>query len=85
MTDYWRQQIRSKVTGIKVFSVNQKHIRAPSVILPPKEEQLKIVEYLDEKVQQINKVISLKQEKILELKDYKKSIIFEYVTSKKRV
>ena len=85
MTDYWRQQIRSKVTGIKVFSVNQKHIRATSVILPPKEEQLKIVEYLDEKVQQINKVISLKQEKILELKDYKKSIIFEYVTGKKRV
>ena len=85
MTDYWRQQIRSKVTGIKVFSVNQKHIRATSVILPPKEEQLKIVEYLDEKVQQINKVISLNQEKILELKDYKKSIIFEYVTGKKRV
>jgi len=30
-------------------------------------------------------LIAIKREKIQELKDYKKSIIYEYVTGKKRV
>lgn len=85
LTNNWRHQIRSKVSGIKVFSVNQKYIRATSVILPPKSEQIQIVDYLDEKTAQIDSLISIKQEKIQELKDYKKSIIYEYVTGKKRV
>lgn len=49
------------------------------------EEQHSIATYLDEKTSQIDSLISLKQEKIQELKDYKKSIIYEYVTGKKRV
>lgn len=52
---------------------------------PPLPEQHSIATYLDEKTSQIDSLISLKQEKIEELKDYKKSIIYEYVTGKKRV
>ena len=52
---------------------------------PPLHEQHSIATYLDEKTSQIDSLISLKQEKIEELKDYKKSIIYEYVTGKKRV
>ena len=44
-----------------------------------------IATYLDKKTSQIDSLIALKQEKIEELKDYKKSIIYEYVTGKKRV
>lgn len=54
-------------------------------IVPPLPEQQAIASYLDEKTAQIDSLISIKQEKIEELKDYKKSIIYEYVTGKKRV
>ena len=52
---------------------------------PSFEEQQSIATYLDEKTSQIDTLIALKQEKIQELKDYKKSIIYEYVTGKKKV
>ena len=56
-----------------------------TIPVPPLSEQHSIATYLDEKTSQIDSLISLKQEKIQELKDYKKSIIYEYVTGKKRV
>lgn len=53
--------------------------------VPPLSEQQAIASYLDAKTSQIDSLISLKQQKIDELKSYKKSIIYEYVTGKKRV
>ena len=55
------------------------------LLCPPLHEQQQIADYLDRKCEEIDKLIGLKQEKIKELKDYKKSTIFEYVTGKKRV
>lgn len=55
------------------------------LMLPPLSEQQAIASYLDDKTSQIDSLISLKQQKIDELKSYKKSIIYEYVTGKKRV
>ena len=51
----------------------------------PLLEQRTIASYLDEKIPQIDLLIALKQSKIESLKEYKKSIIYEYVTGKKRV
>lgn len=53
--------------------------------VPPLSEQQVIASYLDEKISQIDALIAIKQEKITELKEYKKSIIYEYVTGKKKV
>lgn len=53
--------------------------------LPPLAEQQRIATYLDEKVSAVDEVISLKQEQLTKLADYKKSLIFEYVTGKKEV
>jgi type I restriction enzyme S subunit len=55
------------------------------ICIPPLSEQQSIATYLDAKTSQIDSLITLKQQKIDELKDYKKSIIYEYVTGKKRV
>ena len=52
-------------------------------LLPSKAEQQKIVDYLDQKVSQIQKVIKSKQQQINQLIEYKNSLIFEYVTGKK--
>lgn len=49
------------------------------------EEQKNIVSYLDDKCAKIDKLIALKQSKIEKLQEYKKSLIYEYVTGKKEV
>ncbi|MCL2006573.1 MAG: restriction endonuclease subunit S [Treponema sp.] len=49
------------------------------------DEEKTITNYLDKKIGTVNKLISIKQKKISELKDYKKSLIYEYVTGKKEV
>jgi type I restriction enzyme S subunit len=59
--------------------------RAISVVKPPIEEQQRIADYLDKKCADIDSLISIKQQKIEELKEYKKSLIYEYVTGKKEV
>lgn len=51
----------------------------------PIEEQKQIAQYLDQKVSDIDTVIKTKQEQLLALADYKKSLIYEYVTGKKEV
>ena len=49
------------------------------------EEQKEIVAYLDEECAKIDKLIEIKQSKIAKLNEYKKSLIYEYVTGKKEV
>lgn len=53
--------------------------------LPPLSEQQSIASYLDTKCEEIDALIAIKQTKIEELKEYKKSVIYEYVTGKKEV
>lgn len=55
------------------------------VFSPSSDEQKQIVDYLDEKSEKINKIIEQKQQQIETLEEYKKSLIYEYVTGKKEV
>ena len=55
------------------------------LLVPSLEEQRCIVEYLDSNLIKIDKLIAIKQEKIEKLQEYKKSLIYEYVTGKKEV
>ena len=66
-------------------SLSQNLLKNLPTLIPPLSEQQAIASYLDEKTSQIDSLIAIKQEKITELKDYKKSIIYEYVTGKKKV
>lgn len=56
------------------------------IAIPPTlEEQDAIAKAIDEKCDSIDKLIAIKQEKIEKLQEYKKSLIYEYVTGKKEV
>lgn len=55
------------------------------ICIPPEAEQQAIADYLDTKCSEIDALISLKQSKIDALKEYKKSIIYEYITGKKEI
>ncbi|MBQ0146071.1 MAG: restriction endonuclease subunit S [Lachnospiraceae bacterium] len=83
LTDAWRSQLRKRVSGIKVFSISRKLLSETSVLVP--DNASKMVELLDKKCSQIDRLISIKQQKIEKLNLYKKSLIYEYVTGKKEV
>ena len=51
----------------------------------PLDEQKQISEYLDEKVRKIDEIFKSKKSQLEILAEYKKSLIYEYVTGKKEV
>lgn len=53
--------------------------------IPPYEEQQEIADYLDKKCSEIDNLIAKKEQIVTELENYKKSLIYEYVTGKKEV
>lgn len=53
--------------------------------LPPKDEQIQIVEYIENQTSKIDKAIELQQNYISKLKEYKASLIDSVVTGKVRV
>lgn len=55
------------------------------LITPSKTEQQEIVVYLDKKCAEIESVIADKKKQLEVLENYKKSLIYEYVTGKKEV
>ncbi|MDU2121554.1 MAG: restriction endonuclease subunit S [Clostridium celatum] len=81
-SDDWRSQIRTKVSGIKVFSITQSILKKTEVILPILEEQKLIVDYLDNKFLSIDSMINSMKRQIEKLKEAKQSLISEAVTGK---
>lgn len=53
--------------------------------VPQKEEQKEIVDYLDDKCKKIEEIISEKELLAEELESYKRSVIYEAVTGKRKV
>ena len=53
--------------------------------LPPVSEQELIADFLDEKCTQIDELLQIKHSQLNSIKRHKKSLIYEYVTGKKRV
>ena len=56
-----------------------------SLAIPPIAEQLRIIEFLDDKMEKIDSLMAEKQSLIGDLESYKKSLIYEVVTGKRRV
>lgn len=76
------------VTAIKTTNLactSSSKVMAFVIPLPSLEEQAEIVAYLKEKCGAIDNLISKKELVISELTNYKKSMIYEYVTGKKEV
>lgn len=70
-------------TALKRVSV-EKNANLP-IVLVNKEKQDRIVSYLNEKCFYIDSLIKKKESFLLEIENYKKAFIYEYVTGKKEV
>lgn len=80
MSDCWRKQIRECVNGVKLFSISQKLIKKTSILIPPEDEKVRIVNYLEEHCATIDNVLEKIRASIEEYKKLKQAIITQSVT-----
>lgn len=67
------------------LKVSKEDLKSIIIPVPPVEEQREIVNYLKQKCKEINELIAKKEQYLTEIENYKKSLIYEYVTGKKEV
>ncbi len=80
-----RQQIQRDAHGSSstMVKITHKDIDNWEIDLPDMDKQIKIAEQLNDITRKIDDLISIKQAKIEKLEQYKRSLIYEYVTGKK--
>ena len=71
--------------GMGVPHLTQEAMKEIVIPLPPREEQEQIANFLDTECRKIDEIIELKNLLIIELEMYKRSLIFETVTGKRKV
>lgn len=84
--DFNQQVAMITENRVKMPKINQKELSKIIVVLPAdRMEQQEIVDYLDGECGKIDALIAKKQQYLTEIENYKKSLIYEYVTGKKEV
>lgn len=78
----WKNRIFIQAT---IQNIGANKYNNLEISLPLFEEQKKIIDYLDKKCSEIDKAISGKEQLIEKLTEYKKSLIYECVTGKRKV
>lgn len=79
-TDAWRSQIRSKVSGVKLYSISRKILADTTIIMPPADERDRIVTYLDQQCALIDTCLGQIRASIGEYKKLKQAVITQAVT-----
>lgn len=79
------ESVNMSTYGAKMPRANSEYVNNLKICIPPKDEQCKIADFLDNVCQKIDESIRLQQKQLSHLDTYKRSIIYEYVTGKKRV
>ena len=70
---------------VKMPKINQEELGEIKVAVPSQQEMLTIADYLDSKCSEIDALLQNYKYQIATLEEYKKSLIYEYVTGKKEV
>jgi len=83
--DVFQQRINQIKNGMGVPHLPQGDLRKIVVPIPPMHEQIAISDYLDERCAIVEPLIEEKEKQLETMKQHKKSLIYEYVTGKKRV
>ncbi len=78
----WKNTVFTQAT---IQNIGADKYSSLPVTLPPVEEQAALIEYLDRVCTDIDATISIKSAQLEAMQKHKASLIFEYVTGKKRV
>lgn len=84
-SSYCQNQKSCNKFKLKVVHISAFEIGNILVLIPPLSIQKAISDFLDLKCAEIDQTISEKQQQLETLAEYKKSLIYEYVTGKKEV
>lgn len=82
---YHSGHVESACNRATIMHLTKEKLGRLPFVYAPKEEQASIVSYLDRKCSLIDGIILEKEDLIRELENYKRSLIFEVVTGKRRV
>ena len=80
-----KHQFNEHLIGIGVPNLHLNVIENTKLVIYSINEQQEISDYLDAKCSEIDAILSDKKEQLSTLAEYKKSLIYEYVTGKKEV
>lgn len=80
-----KDYLAQKAVGGGQPNISQETIKQLWLPIPSADEQIEISNYLDEKCRSVDALIAKKQQYLTEIENYKKSLIYEYVTGKKEV
>ncbi len=75
------QYVKSNTQG----NIGKESLIRAKIVVPKLKEQTQIISYLDSKCSEIDAIIADKKRQLDILAEYKKSLIYEYVTGKKEV
>ena len=84
-SDTFKIEVSQYINSNTQSNVGLDSLQKVYMVLPNKEEQQQIAEYLDKKCSEIDKAIADKEQVIEKFTEYKKSLIYECVTGKRKV
>lgn len=85
LSSMFQERILQLKDGMGVPHLFQGDMREILIPVPNVEEQQEIANYLDQQCSEVDALIEEKKEQLATLEEYKKSLIYEYVTGKKEV
>ena len=83
--EFWHWFEIENIGNTTIIHLYQNRFAKFKLTLPPFDEQITIVDYLDKKCSEIEEILNSKIKQKEQMEQYKKSVIYEYVTGKKRV
>ena len=84
-SDYYQKQVELGWTYGTQQNIGMRTLETLKICLPPLDQQKEIVQYLDEKCGHIDEIINAKESVISDIETYKRSLIYETVTGKRKV
>lgn len=84
-SDYYQKQVELGWTYGTQQNIGMRTLETLKICLPPLDQQKEIVQYLDEKCGYIDEIINAKESVISDIETYKRSLIYETVTGKRKV
>jgi len=85
LSDRFISTVEANSTGMSYPAINSSKLVSFKIPIPPEEEQTEISNYLDIICEHISNLIKEKNSLILDLELYKRSLIYETVTGKRKV
>lgn len=83
--EFWHWFEIENIGNTTIIHLYQNRFAKFKLALPPINEQKEIVNYLDKKCSEIEELLNSKIQQKEQMEQYKKSVIYEYVTGKKRL